>query len=660
MAWKNNIKNIFIKISKIPSLLIRPSKPRSSDFGIFDPYVPLGALKEIKEDFNQGPAPFVEDSSFVDTSESKKSFVVFKVLVVLVASLFMFRFVALQITQGQENFRLAEGNRLSTKPILPARGLLYDRNGTVLVQNVPSYSLTLYPGKLPPRLQEREEAIENIASALDLDIEELRDIVERNRNRETVALREAVSREEALSYELRLDGMPSVELTTTAIRYYPEIESLGHMLGYVTRVTSEELRQRRDLLAISYTGKSGVELIYDELLQGSLGVETVEVDSRGRALRSVGVQPSLPGRSLLLSVDLELQRASTQALFETMQQTGATSAALVVMDVNTGDVLSMVSLPYFDANIFSPLGDRELRRDTLEDRRSPLMNRAISGQYPAGSTVKPIVAAGALQEGVVSESTTMDTSAGRIEVGQWVFPDWRVHGMTNVRQAIAESNNIFFYAVGGGHRSIRGLGINKLSDYYKMFGFSDRTGIDLPSEQRGLVPNPEWKLQNKKERWYIGDTYNTSIGQGDLLVTPLQLTRAIAAIANDGKLLTPRVVTKILSDEEDRIEDVPVEVVGRVSVDSMHLEVVRQGMRRTVLSGSARSFSDMSVEVAAKTGTAQFDVAKERTHSWFTAFAPYRNPEIALSVIVEGGGEGYAVSAPIARRVIEAYFSRIN
>jgi penicillin-binding protein 2 len=266
------------------------------------------------------------------------------------------------------------------------------------------------------------------------------------------------------------------------------------------------------------------------------------------------------------------------------------------------------------------------------------------------------VAAAALQEKVVAPGTKVDTSAGKITIGQWTFPDWKVHGITDVKQAIAESNNIFFYSVGGGYGNIHGLGADRLSKYLQKFGFGKKTDINIPGETSGLVPTPDWKEDVKEESWYIGDTYNLSIGQGDLLVTPLQLTRAIAAIANNGTLYQPRLVQSIVSSDELETNDPSPVVSSNKIVSNSVLQVVREGMRQTVLTGSARSFATLPIPVAAKTGTAQFNVAKDRTHSWFTAFAPYDNPKIVLSVIVEGGGEGFSVAAPVAKNVIEQFF----
>ncbi len=652
------IQQLYFWFISLVKAVVAAGRPRSSDTGIFDPYVPLGSLRQVGNEFQPelSPSSDINQSSFEDVAEPKRGFTVFKLAVLLTVGVLAFRLVLLQITQGQENFLLAEGNRLKTTPVLSARGLLYDRNGVALVQNVPSFSLVLRPSELPRQSEERQQAIQKISNELGLPLDELQKTVEQNKTRESVILKDGLTRDEALISELQLEGVSGIELATTPVRNYATITSLSHIVGYVGKITVEELEQRRELLPISYIGKTGVEKNYDWVLQGIPGVETLEVDSAGRAIRSIGVQPAQVGRSLLLTIDAPLQQLAATALLDSIVKNKATSGAAVVLDVRTGDVLAMVSAPYFDNNVFSPNSDPLLRQAVLADPQSPLLNRAVSGQYPSGSTIKPVVAAAALQEGVISEQTKIDTSEGKITVGPWTFPDWRVHGLSDVRQAIAESNNIFFYTVGGGHGNIAGLGATRLGQYLRLFGFGERLRIDISGEAKGLVPTPDWKEQTKKERWYIGDTYNLAIGQGDLLVTPLQLTAATAAIANGGTLFEPKVVKKYLATDQANTEDIANRVIRDNFINPNVLRIVREGMRRAVENGSARSFLNLPIEVAAKTGTAQFTVAKDRTHSWFTAFAPYQNPEIAVSVIIEGGGEGFSVAAPVVKNIIEQYF----
>lgn len=648
---KSTVKGFFSRFGQ----MVRPRAIQSTDSGIFDPFVALGSLKRIDNEYQADYGLTEEKDFFESNGEPKRSFFVIRAIAVLIASVFAFRLISLQITQGQENYQLAEGNRLRTTLTGAPRGLIYDTAGNVLVQNTPSFSLILHASELPSKKADRQDYLSNLSTLVGLSQEQIDQNLKGQSNQDVVTLLDGLNRDQSLSLELKIHGLNGVELIKQPVRNYSDVPSLGNLLGYIGKVSPDDLKKRPDLLSTSYVGKSGVESTYDQVLQGIPGQEITEVDSVGRAVRTIGSKPATPGGSLILGLDSALQRVTATALAESIAKSGAKNGAAVMMDVNTGDILAMVSLPTFDNNLFSSATDSTTRQAVLDDPGSPLINRAISGLYPSGSTIKPFVATAGLATGVINATTKIDTSAGKIEVGQWVFHDWKTHGIADVEQAIAESNNIFFYSVGGGYKQIGGLGAERLSQWLGKFGFGQKTGIDIPGEKGGLVPTPDWKKSTKKEAWYIGDTYNLAIGQGDLLVTPLQMARATAAVANNGKLLAPRLVKSTFADNSGQ-KDYPVKVSSDGIATSSILQIVRDGMRRAVTGGSAHSFSDLPIEVAAKTGTAQFDTAKEKTHSWFTAFAPYNNPQIALAVIVEGGGEGYLVAAPVAKDMIEQYF----
>jgi penicillin-binding protein 2 len=288
-----------------------------------------------------------------------------------------------------------------------------------------------------------------------------------------------------------------------------------------------------------------------------------------------------------------------------------------------------------------------------------MFDRVISGAYPSGSTIKPLVAAGGLQENVITQNTTIDDS-GSIKVGSWVYPDWKAHGLVDIRRALAVSCNVFFYAVGGGWDKIRGLGPAKLQYYYEKFGLGAKTGIDLPGEISGLVPSPDWKEKAQKEMWYLGDTYHMSIGQGDVLTTPLQMVMAISAIANNGELLKPKLVDKISDENGKTIQEFSKEVTRNNFVDKDNLQIVREGMHDCVTQtyGSCHGvLGGVPVDAAAKTGTAQY-ANNTKTHAWMVSFAPYNNPTFAIAVIVEGGGEGYAAAGPVVKDSLSYYFGQ--
>lgn len=646
---------------------------RPSDKGLFDPFSPISSLKKIDNDYqtNYGVSNVdndfekimsetsAQEGSFTDNVEPTPAFLFFRVIVVLVALGLGMRLIGLQITQGQENFSLAEGNRLETKPTPAPRGLIYDRKGVLLVHNEPSFSVLFHPADFPREEKDQEDFILKLSEAMDVPSQQLAGRVLPNLTNKSIQLEDGIDRSRALSLEIKLNGLDGVELIKVPSRKYGDLPSLGHIIGYIGRVSADDLEERPELLSTSLVGKAGLEKSYDEFLQGVYGTETLESDSSGRTVRPIGSTVPIAGDSLILGLDAEVQRATADALSQAIEKNGAKSGAAIAIDVRTGDVIAMVSFPSFDNNLFSSSINPAERQKVLTDPGSPLVNRAIAGQYPSGSTIKPFVAAAALAEKTISSSTVLDTSEGKITVGQTTFSDWKTHGKATVASAIAESNNIFFFALGGGYKNITGLGIERLKGYLEKFGFGSETGIDLGegAEAKGLVPSPDWKKRVQKENWFLGDTYNTSIGQGNLLVTPLQLARATAAVANGGKLLSPRLVKSIISPGGENSQELDPIILKESVVGDEYLMVVREGMRQAVVTGSARSFALLPVEIAAKTGTAQTSKSKDKTHSWFTAFAPYGNPEIAVSVIVEGGGEGFAVAAPVAKNTIERYFN---
>jgi len=647
--------NLLSILSKITNLFSR-RQVRSTDTGIFDPYLPIGSLKPLQGDHFEWQQTTVEDVTDVTVPPVKKSFVYVRLLVILLASILAVRLIFLQISEGQANYLLAEGNRLRTQLVTAPRGIFYDRLGKPLVQNTPNFSVLFQPSELPKNKDDQKAFISQLAGILGLDETALSNQIQTNKNNGDIVLLDNINRDQELSLELKLNGLSGVYIITSPTRQYAAVPSLGHLLGYISKADSADLKANPNLQSTSLVGKSGLEKQYDAVLQGTPGIDTFEVDSSNRVIRSVGSNPPKAGQSIYLSLDSDLQTVAANALNESIQKSGATNGAVVAMDVRTGEILSMVSVPGFDANIFTDKSKASQIQQVLNDPLSPLLNRAIAGQYPSGSTIKPVVLAGALQEKIVSATTRIDTSAGQISVGGRTFNDWKTHPSADGPQAIAESNNIYFFTVGGGNGNIKGLGAERLAKYMEKFGFGSLTGIDLPGEKPGNIPTPEWKKKVKGESWFIGDTYNMSIGQGDVLVTPLQMVRSTAAVANGGKLLQPRMVKSIMSPNGQTNDPVATKVLADNLVDQSYIQTVQQGMRQAVTSGSAQSFKNLPIQVAAKTGTAQITASKDKTHSWFTAYAPYDNPEIAVSVIVEGGGEGWEVAAPVAKNVIEQYF----
>ncbi len=599
-------------------------------------------------------------------AERDKRFVFFLGAVFVILLLFGVRLTELQMVRGATLRVTAEENRIRIKPIRASRGILYDRNGEQLVRNIPNLSLHVVPADLPKSGDLRATA-DTLAAILQEDAKafftELRALRTPSPpsapSFQPVTLRDHLSYETALKLRLAEKTLPGLSVEEEATREYLGGPAFSHILGYTGKISEEELKQSayQNYLRTDEIGKSGVEASHERLLKGADGKKQVEVDSLGKERRVVATEEPSIGKNIRLSIDTSLQRIAQEALEEYVRASGGSGGAVVALDPRNGEVLALTSAPSFDNNIFVSGVSKEEYAKVGTDAGNPLFNRAVSGQYPPGSTIKPLVASAALQEGVITPKTTV-LSTGGIRIGQWFFPDWKAggHGVTDVRKAIAESINTFFYMVSGGTEDFPGLGIERLSRYLKLFGLGAPLGIDLPSERKGLVPSLAWKQEAKKERWYIGDTYHLAIGQGDVLVTPLQMAAATSVIANGGTLYQPRLLDAIAEQREGDLQWQPVEPVTlrKDFLRPEYLSVVREGMRQTVLSGSARSAQSLPFEIAGKTGSAQFGPSK-RTHAWFTAFAPYEQPTIALAVIVESGGEGHAAALPVVKKILERY-----
>lgn len=566
----------------------------------------------------------------------------------------------LQVWRGQTYRAIADGNRIRSTTVLAPRGLIVDRYGQSLTANVPRLSLALLPREVPADDDKRRQLFATLESIVKVDPATIEKLWQKAHIRGTAApitLIDDIPLDQGPAMTVAIEPWPMVQLLTTPERTYPlantGLTSLSHVLGYVGRVTDEDLAKNAGFTNQDLVGKSGLELQYDDLLRGKNGSRDMEVDALGRARQLIYDQPPVTGERMQLTIDVDLQRVTEQALRQSMTAARTTGGAAIAVDPRSGDVLTMVSLPSFDANAFTHGIDNKTYAAVVNDLSHPLFNRAVQGQYPAGSTIKPIYAAAALAEGLITEQTKI-ISTGGIAVGKFFFPDWKNggHGVTDVRKAIAESVNTFFYTIAGGYQQQVGLGIERMATYLARFGLGAPTGIDLPGEVAGLIPTPDWKEKIKKEIWYIGDTYHVAIGQGDLLVTPLQAAMYTVAIANGGTLYQPQLVLahqETLPGGVSRDRKPIVRASAIVSAES--LRVVREGMRQTVTSGSARALEKIVVPVAGKTGTAQ--VNGKRNIAWFVGFAPYENPQIAVAVMLENAGEGSTFAVPVARSMFD-------
>lgn len=592
-----------------------------------------------------------------------------KWLAIFIFAGLILRLFAIQVVSGKVNQQLALGNRIRPRIIEAERGLILDKNGLPLAQNSPSFALAVFPSDLPKKKAEREKIYLKISELTKLPPDQIRIEAEKNglSSLDQVIISDNITHDDALLLEQRTAGLPGVFVATKSKRQYKSDFALAHILGYTGIVSGDDIKNNPSYYLSDRIGKTGLESEYESYLRGVYGVEQIEVDSKGnitRVLVDENNKEPVNGDNLVLNVDNGLQQAAATALTTGMatgaEKTGqpVASGIAMVMDVQTGGVKAMVSWPGYDNNLFST---RISQADYLKlstDPTLPLYNRAIAGIYPPGSIVKIVMASAGLQEGTISARTSMVTPPA-IKIGDYNFPDWKDHSYesTDVERAIAESNDIFFYALGGGFDKIKGLGIDRIKKYWQLFGLGEKTGIDLPGEASGLLPDNAWKIKTQKTPWYIGDTYHVSIGQGDLLVTPIQMLRATAAIANGGKLLEPQLVNRIVDHTGKTIKTYDPRIEGQNFISAANIQTVQQGMRQAVVSGSAHSiFTDFPIQVAGKTGTAQF-MNNAKTHAWFECYAPYDNPQIAVIVLVEGGGEGYDIAGPVAKDIMTYYFS---
>jgi len=612
-----------------------------------------------------------------------KQLKIIKIILMIFFAILLAKIVWLQIFQFDHYYSLAQINRSRQEVVEANRGIFYDRHGEVLVRNKANFVLSIRLIDLPADELQRDKIIREIAQIIDdkkqnnesdLIIEEgpsfslIKEKLSNIRygsleSYQPVFIKDSIDHEIALKLLLESKNIPGLIVSNKIKRNYlpikeNELHSLSHILGYTGKISLFELENLEgDYLSIDYLGKSGLEKVWESELRGKNGLKSYEVDAYGRKGKLIDQKPATDGYNLQLSLDLHLQSKVEEILQAWLDYLNLKKASIIIKNPQNGEILAMVSLPAYNNNDFSSGIDYDKYQNLINNPNQPLFNRSIGGEFPAGSTIKPIFSAAALEEGVISENTSF-LSTGGIRIGQWFFPDWLSggHGRTNVRKAIADSVNTFYYYIGGGYQDFEGLGLNNLVKYSHLFGLGEKTGIDLTGEASGLVPTREWMQEVKQERWYIGNTYHFSIGQGDVSVTPLQMLNATSAIANGGTLYQPHFVTQIRDSNDKIVKDLEKEIIRQDFISDYNLEVVRQGMRQAVTHGSARRLSLLDVDVAGKTGTAQWS-SQRNPHAWFSGFAPFDDPEIAFIILVEEGREGSEVSVPIAFDILNWYFS---
>lgn len=599
-----------------------------------------------------------KNSAYIGNNFGKRHTALLLGLCCIVFAAILVRLVSLQLIQGEALYLVAEGNRQRIVPIPAERGLIYDRNGKLLTNNVPNFSLALTPQHLPRDKNDRQELVRRLADMTKRPEDDIWRLLDEYGaySYESIIVQENLDYETALKVQIAAADLPGIHIVRGSKRLYlhgtpTTMLSLSHLIGYEGKLSREELDAlyADGYLPSDVIGKTGIEKTYESYLRGVYGKKRVEVDALGREQSVLAEVAPDPGYHLVLSVDADMQKELETLIRRSLAANKKNRAVAVALDPRNGEILALVSFPPFDNNDFSGGISLEQYTAYLVNSDQPLFNRAIGGTYPSGSTIKPAIAAAALEEAIITPRSVF-LSAGGLRIGEWFFPDWQPggHGWTNVVASLANSVNTFYYYIGGGFEQFHGLGVGKIQEYLARFGFGSELGIDIPGEVSGFLPDEAWKRATKGEEWYIGDTYNLSIGQGDLLVTPLQIAAMTAAIANGGSLYRPHLVTSIRHPVSQKTIEVTPTMIRSNVVNRQHIDTVRLGMRACVGSGSCRRLADLPISVAGKTGTAEWREDREN-HGWFTSFAPYDNPKIALTILVEEGGQGSRIAAPIAK-----------
>jgi penicillin-binding protein 2 len=576
-----------------------------------------------------------------------------------------FRFSYLQLKQYEHYQTLAENNRISLVPIIPNRGLILDKNGVVLAHNFFAYTLEITPAKV----SDLEQTIAEIAKLVEissLDRKRFKRFREQSHSFESIPIRTHLNELEAAKFAVNHYRFPGVEIKSRLFRHYPLGKTASHMIGYIGRINDKDLENLEKSGDLSnykgsdHIGKSGLEQYYESYLHGTTGFQQVEIDADGHAVRVLSSNPPIPGDNIVLSADIKMQEIAETAF-------GDRRGALVAINPKTGEVLSYVSQPTFDPNLFVDGIDSENWKMLNESLDKPLINRPLRGVYPPGSTFKPFVALAGLEAGKrLPPYSIQDPGFFTLPGNRHRYRDWKPsgHGTVDMQKAITVSCDTFFYGLA------QELGIENLTNFVRHFGFGKRSEFDIKGEIEGLLPTPEWKKRRFKQPWYPGETVIVGIGQGYTLVTPLQLAQATAILANNGVAMRPHLVNEIQNARSGQSQIVPHKILDRVQLNPNNVEIVKRGMVDVTMPGgtAASVGANVGYSIAAKTGTAQVIGIKQnekynesainerhRDHALFIAYAPADDPTIALAVIVENGGHGGSAAGPIARKVMDYY-----
>ena len=589
------------------------------------------------------------------------------IIVVMMLGVVLNNLYSLQVEQHDVYQTRSNGNRIKVLPVAPNRGLIYDRNGILLAENRPVFSLEI----TPEQTNDLDATLDGLTQLMGITPEERESFnssLKGQRRFKPIALRTKLSEVDVALFSASKHLYPGVQIEARLARHYPYKEALTHVLGYVARINKKDLQklveagQEDNYAATHDIGKLGVEKYHEELLHGSVGYQQVEVNNQGRIIRVLNVDPPVPGKDIVLNIDLSLQLATQQAL-------EGQRGAVIVSDIKTGGILALFSNPSYDPNLFVHGISRKNYAALLNSPDRPLINRATQGQYPPASTIKPHLGLIGLEEGIITEEYTIQDN-GRYQLPNvsHTWRDWRKwgHGEVDIAKAIEVSCDIYYYDLA------YKLGIDKISESMYEFGFGDFTGIDLYEESDANMPSRGWKRARFNQPWYIGDTIPVGIGQGFWSTTPIQLSHSVNTLVNRGERIIPQIIRGFMH-EDSSVEIIPLKTLRPIEIKNQHnVDIILNAMHDVVHGkegGARHTFADAPYQSAGKTGTAQlFSVGQDekydaekiderlRDNAMYVGFAPFENPEISVTVVLENAGGGSKNAAPVAKKIMDFYF----
>jgi penicillin-binding protein 2 len=622
----------------------------------------LDTLAKVKEE------EFSLSEKKFEVKISEKIIYIIFALFILSSLVLFARTFYFQVFEGKQLSVIAENNKGRINVVRAERGIIYDKNLKKLVLNSPAYDFVCDKRNISSTDSRSINELSNISGILGSNLLDIENTIA-NSDQSKVVIAENISQEQLLVLEAKMEDFPDCQIEKNTVRNYVMGPIFSHVLGYMGKVAKDDLQNSANYTSSDYVGKVGLEKSYESYLRGTPAkVEDIK-NALGVTKGQKIITPATSGDNLVLNIDANLQQEVYNALEKSIKNIGSSKGAAVALDPNTGAVLALVSYPAYDDNIFSNGISQADFAKVNTDASQPFFDRAISAQYPTGSTIKPFEASGALQEKII-DPLKLINDPGYILVHSQYDPNVvyrfggvKPHGLVDMRKAIAVSSNIYFYTVGGGYGDQQGLGPTRIKKYLDLFGWEQKTGIDLPGEYPGFVPTPAWKKSTKGIPWSDGDTYNLAIGQSDLQVTPIQVADAYASIANGGTLYQPQIVNRVINNSPNNSPDVVKEfsphIIRQDFIDPQNLEIVREGMRDGVQKDYGSSFvlNDLPVPVAAKTGTAETGKANS-FNTWTASFAPYDKPQIVFVATIEGVNGLRAATLPVAHDVLQWYFTQ--